>query len=701
VQEPGPANPSRCRALAWHFPFLWFLGGLVGGCSHQPHIGPQIHKIRFLGVKQVKLNDLRGKLSVQESSWFPFAPKHYLETPFTVEVDSDRIEAYYRAHGYFAAKVQSAKTQPSRDEKQVDITFTIREGEPTRVRTLTVQGLDALGEKREKGLAKLTLGAGKVFDHDQYLLSKERLLHFLREQGYAFAQVSGEVDVDRDKRTADITLRAETGPVVHLGVAHVTGTQNISAPAVEKHAAVNTGDVYKPETLDAVQGSLYSLGVFSTVKVEPVARPDNPAIADVHIAVSEGKPRELRLGGGISIEPARNDVHAEIGFTQRRFLGGLRTLQAVFRPGYAVMPALWTPDTGGGRRNDPIFNLKTDFTQPDLLGANSALTVGLGYDLGLEYAYQYHGPSASVGIQRALWKNHIKLAAAYNFQFLQFFNQVVTDQSTGEAVGSLFGYTNPYQLGYLQEQVVLDLRNRALDATRGFLLGIASEQSGVYTGSAFSYQKILPEARAYVSLGHDDRITFAARVVYGQIWVQGETGSPITQRLFLGGPGSHRGFSYNRLSYQVCTGSPDPIHNPNLVTTIPCPAATDPQPTNFNRIPIGGDQMVLGQVEARLKLFKIAGNWLSIVAFADAGDVAAPRQSCKPGAVCSVPYSSTIDLTKLHLAVGGGLRYRTVIGTVRFDLGVRLNRLAVREGDIENPDPGQQFVPHISIGEAF
>ena len=52
--------------------------------------------------------------------------------------------------------------------------------------------------------------------------------------------------------------------------------------------------------------------------------------------------------------------------------------------------------------------------------------------------------------------------------------------------------------------------------------------------------------------------------------------------------------------------------------------------------------------------------------------------------------------------MGGGLRYQTIVGTIRADLGVRLNRLDPTEPDgTPNPDPGERLVLHISIGEAF
>ena len=48
------------------------------------------------------------------------------------------------------------------------------------------------------------------------------------------------------------------------------------------------------------------------------------------------------------------------------------------------------------------------------------------------------------------------------------------------------------------------------------------------------------------------------------------------------------------------------------------------------------------------------------------------------------------------VAAGGGLRLKTQIGTLRFDVGVRLNRT-----EAPNPDANQIVAYHFSLGEAF
>ncbi|PSM32126.1 hypothetical protein BVG81_001950 [Haliangium sp. UPWRP_2] len=704
-RQPRPRPSSRWALMSLA---LLSLATISMGCRgpRGPH-RPWVHKVYLHGVKKLKASDVKEKTAVQQSPWFPLAPRRYLDQPLTVEVDRDRIATYYQTRGYFSALVPQAeikpyKTKPGIDPtlpeavQAVDIHFHVEEGEPTHIVAVDIKGLETLPpDDARHALAELPLAVGKVFEHQPYLLTKELLLHHLRERGYAFAAIeSGRVEVDRDARTARVVIAVSPGRKVRLGTLTIRGTEKVDVAALYRHVHLPSGEVYTPTALASLQGSLYSLGLFSTVRVEAEPDPQQPEIANVAVQLSEGKHRDLRIGAGIGIEPLRNDVHAELLYTQRRFLGGLRVLNVTVQPGYAALPAVWANPL---RRHGPILLTKVDLTQPDVLGRSSAISASLSYDLGVQYAYQYHGPSARLGLSKGLWRDRISLSASYNFQFLDFFNPQ-DGLSDNEQTGKLFGFEDPYRLGYFQETIALDLRDRPVDATRGFYAQVVAEQGGVYTGSAFSYQKIVPEIRGYYTLF--DRLTLAARLQFGQIFTQGDLGSPITQRFYLGGPNSHRGFSFNRLSYQMCSGTKNTLQGPTPLL-LPCRSKDIADLADLQRLPTGGDQLVLGQFELRLRLFKLAGEWLSLTAFTDVGDVAPPPKLCEQiGCTPGEPLTS-FDFSRLHVAVGGGVRYRTVIGTIRFDLGVRLNRLEAPEEGQENPDPDQRIAYHISIGEAF
>ena len=230
-----------------------------------------------------------------------------------------------------------------------------------------------------------------------------------------------------------------------------------------------------------------------------------------------------------------------------------------------------------------------------------------------------------------------------------------------------WGFVDPYRLGWLEQALTFAVRDQPLDARRGGWFQLRGEEGGVWSGGEFTYEKIVAEVRGYYPLFR--RLVVAARTEFGHVFSQGSNGSPTTRRFYLGGPESHRGFNFNRLSLQIPSGTPG---NP--------------------AIPVGGDEMFLTQIELRVRAVRLFGSWLEIASFLDAGDVAAPS---------GLPHDH-IDLTQLHIAVGGGLRYKTAVGTIRADVGVRLNRLSDFQPDgTPNPDPHQPVAFHLSIGEPW
>jgi translocation and assembly module TamA len=654
----------------------WF-AALASGCAGEKAEGrPWVHKVQLEGVHRVDAKDLKKKIAVEPTSWVPLSRKKYLD-PFTLDADRARIEAYYRAHGWFEARVTAADATPYHGSG-VDVRFVVDEGLPTHITRVDLRGLDAVGPKgtRMEKHARAKLKVGDVFDHQRYLDVKAHIEDQLKKLGYAWATVDGRVEIDRDARTAQVTLAADPQAVCKLGYVHVQGTEKVDPRLLAIHTGLRRGDRFDPDDLEAARGKIYNLGLFSSVKVEITRVADAPPdVVDVMVLVKESTFRELRIGGGIGFESLRNDAHLAVRYTRRNWLGRLRTLQLRLEPAYVAIPAVWNIQRQGpGLISDAVL------TQPDVPFPLATLKFTLGFDIGIDYAYQYYGPRAQLGVNRNFWREHVQLSIAYNFQLLKFFNTDPAIFFDPAASGVLFGYTDPYRLGYFEESVALDLRDRPLDAHSGAYIATTAEQGGNFAGGAFQYEKLLPEVRAYLPLGR--RVTLAGRAQFGQLFVQGDLGSPSTRRFYLGGPNSHRGFNYNRLSLQVPSGIP-----------------------GVEPLPIGGDQMVLLQGELRVDVAQLFGQWLAVAGFFDAGDVAAPSCGADPTGACRALFGrvpTSVQWGNLHLAVGGGLRYRTLIGTVRVDLGVRLNRLSQREPDgTPNPDPGQRFAFHISVGESF
>jgi translocation and assembly module TamA len=645
--EVGSLARSRRRPLA----SAWIVAAcaalaLLGSCAHDEiSTGTWVHRLEIRGARAVSAGDLAQSLATRKTGWWPFASKQWFDEA-AFDVDLRRIPAFYADRGFFDARVTGHQVQPY-GKDGVDIVIDVEEGAPAHVKDVHLAGLPAdVEETARKEAARGGVVAGRVFDYAAYAALKGQLGDLLRQRGYAYAHIGGGVDVDRDRHTAVVELDAQPGPLVHMGETTLSGYGAIPAWKLMNRVTWKPGALYDPREIDRTQARLRDLGVFSSVRVD--LPPEPTPTADVKIEVRPGKLHELRLGGGVGAELQRQEVRARGELTINNFLGGLRKLRLRVHPAYVVLPSVTDVQRSGvAATND------AQLTQPDLFGSDITLHVLAGYDVGIDYGYQYYGPRAQVGVDRPFLRDRLIAGASWNLQRLRFFN-VDQDVFNG-ASDRFFGFENPYLLAYLDEFVQLDLRDRPLDPRYGGYFIVHAEQGAPALGGAFSYVKVSPDLRLYAPVTR--RMVVAVRGQLGWLRPSGVGDSPITRRFSLGGPSSHRGFGFGRLAPQAIGES-------------------------GNRIPVGGDGAVLFSGEVRVDVLKISGAWLGVVPFVDLGDVTARFQD--------------LDLGDLHIAAGGSLEYATPIGAVRVGLGVRLNRL---EGNV--PDPGNRYAFHITIGEAF
>jgi outer membrane protein assembly factor BamA len=638
---------------------LCALGGCAGHAAESDR--PWVRRLVLHGVRHVDEKDLRRHLITEETQRLLWAKKRPFD-PFALAIDVKRIEGYYRAHGFFDARVRSTDVNPADRAHAVNVEINIDEGPATKIDQLTTRGLDLIGDDAVPVASNFDLRRGQIFDHTRYLSEKQEMAGRLQSLGYPWATVDGDVVVDRDRRVANVTLDAKPGPKARIRNLDVDGAYIVDRRLILRHALLRPGMLLTSDAVATARTKLYNLGFLSAVRVTHQPNLRLPDQADVTVHVTEAPFNEWRLGVGLTLELARSEIRGRAEYIRHYVGGGLRRLRIRAEPAYVFLPALWDP-----LRQGPAATLEAELTQLDVGLPPDEIRAAVAYDLGVEYAFQYHGPRAQVGYARNFFHDRLQLGASYSFQYSLFFEvdpALLVDKTRSAEV---YGFIEPYRLGWLEESVVLDLRDQPLDTRKGGWFSVRAEEGGIWSGGAMDYEKLTIEARGYYPLW--GRLVIAARTLFGQGFSHGGTGSPITRRFYLGGPESHRGFNYNRLSLQIPSGI---AGNPSL--------------------PIGGDQMFLTQLELRVRAVRLFGSWLEVAGFLDAGDVAAPSGQ---------PHDS-IDLGELHLAVGGGLRYHTAIGTIRVDVGVRVNRLESAEPDGRmNPDAHQPVAFHLSIGEPF
>ena len=215
------------------------------------------------------------------------------------------------------------------------------------------------------------------------------------------------------------------------------------------------------------------------------------------------------------------------------------------------------------------------------------------------------------------------------------------DPVTGKGDGNIGGFE------LAVERTVVD---NLLDPRRGTSVSVSVEHVAPWLGSSFRYDEVGGELRGYVALG--SRLGLAGKARYGTLSSENDASVPFSERFFLGGASTLRGWGRFEVS-----------------------------PTSQDGLPIGGRTFFETSAEVRLQVCCGAG----VVGFMDAGNVWTDAWRNPFG--------------ELRKTVGAGLRYQTLIGVIRGDFGYQLNPI---EGlRIDGQPQTRRWRIHLSIGHAF
>ena len=667
-----------------------------------------VRDLHISGNHALSSRDIEKQIATSSTGWWPLATKRYFDDAIW-DADLRRIVRFYESRGYDQARIVRSNVTP-RPRNGVALQVEIDEGQPTRVNALDIAGIDGLAAAdRRAALEKPAITTGQPFTERGWASLKSSLHDRLHNLGYAEVAVDGKALVDVETRQASLDLSVRAGQRYRFGELQIdTGGGKAISPdwiREEVRLAISPDAVFSGDALVEAQRRLISMGVLGAVRVEP-GTPDPATLrVPVKVTTSEAPLHTLSFGGGLRIDQIRNEGRFIAEWSNRNFLGGMRRLTLHVEAGWAFLPGLCDfIRSSEPTRNGPIARLRGELEQPRLFGrASLRLLTRLELEHTLEQTYDATAARLGPGI---VWKPRasLEIHPSYHIEV----DRLTGPPGAGVLVAPLtLGCTTTTQscvvwLSYLEEVVTWDRRNNPLEPRHGYYASLSLQQGGGPLGGNFTYLRVLPEVRGYMTVGEDEDgeggFTFASRVRFGELMPS--SGNPddsaVVTRFYSGGAFSMRGFNEQRLS-------------PLLLTSQP-PTAANPTPALFT-LPIGGDGLFEGSVEARYALT----SHLDLALFMDVGQVTR-------GAFDASTFGHMV------FAVGVGVRYRTPIGPIRVDFARRLpfgtppqlfavvpatgrivqlpyavddSCFGIGGSNISTVVPDNLCVLHISIGEAF
>lgn len=694
--------------------------GLIGVClgvgcqaaRDVPAQSPVIKELRLEGADSIDQDRLREGLATRESPSFlgvqGFGYEYELLDESLLERDLERVERFYRARGHYEAKVTAARVLWL-DPQRVRVEIAVNEGPPVLIgaagaaaMAVQLSGLETIDDASTAAeIIAASPRPGEILDEDAYERSKNVMRRILADSGYAFASVTGQVEVDLSRHEARMRFAVEAGKKARFGPIAISGLVEVPEDKVRQSLFIAAGDEYSAAALEDARRALVNLGVFAAVTVETDTSKPASGQVPVRFTVRETAPRTLRLGAGARLDVLQLSGSLTASWEHRNFLGGLRQFSIEGRPGAILFPTRMSDFPSLEAPNRAMLDgaIQARFVQPSFLEARTRGLLSASVEVH-PLLYVDTAPDESLlgflelasraGLERPFSSHQLFVTPSLNWQAalpLDYRALSIGELSPpvrGQQIDNLF-------IAYPELVVRLDLRDDPLDPKHGLLLSNSLQVALPALGSSISDLRIRPEARFYVTKAN---LTLAVRATTGLLFPSdygvGETDelsaddqqALLFRGFFSGGPFSNRGYSFQGVGE----------HAPLLFSAgvgARCGVAGTPTDMLDPRClrPIGGLTLWEMSFELRFPLGFLAP--LGAVLFVDASDV-------RPG-------RAEYGYDKPHLAPGFGLRYPTPIGPVRLDVGFRVLEALGQEEPQGNPPElfGAPVALHLAIGQAF
>ena len=468
-----------------------------------------IRDISFIGNIAFDKDELLDKMETKERWFLSWMTDRGVYNKDIMLLDIERIKAAYHDKGYQYVKVKQPQVSLVDDDESLDVVIEIDPGIQYRVGKVMVSG--DLMFSQEKMLRSVKLKPGDIFSTAQLRNTILVLTDIYADNGYAYANVTPLTARVKGQHLIDLNLEVEQGPRVFVERIEITGNTTTRDKVIRREIPLLEGDLSRAQGVKEAKRRIRNLGYFDEVSVTNKPGSDETKTI-LGVEVTERPTGTFSIGLGYS---SVDSIMAQGSISQDNLFGyGLRLSLSGSFGSRSTNYSLGL--------SDPHF-LDTDWT----LG-------GSIYNSYREYNdYDEEKIGGSIRAGHPIGRKS-KLYVTYRLEKVDISN---IDRDLTETIQDEAGNST---LSSITTQIIRNSTDYYDDPTRGGVTQLSVEFAGV--GGTEHFLKPLAEHRHFFPLPWGDVFS-----IHGEVGYVTSTNSDdvsITQKFFLGGIRTIRGFNY-------------------------------------------------------------------------------------------------------------------------------------------------------------
>ncbi len=497
------------------------------------HLRLKVKDVTFEGVTVFSERELRNSIANQYS-YFNLLPflndflNRGLLDRHELELDRARIRDKYLNLGYLDAKVTKVETTPdAEDPEYVNLKFFIEEGEPYKVVKVSVSGTEKFSPETLMPLLKLR--ENETFSLEKETASTRNIISRYETFGYCDINCRAVRTEKFQDHTVAVDFVVAEGRPYHVRDVIIVGNTDTKDKVLRRELAIQPGDPVDRNRIEVSRRRLLGMGYFTKVDADAV-NADALDEKDVRITVEENRERyHFRIGAGVS------DINSFFGMAE------------ISSENFDILnPGNWF--YGGGQRmriqgvlgvENAGFNV--DFVEPWLadLPIRFELSAYMNWADYDQWRERHIGVRTS--LQRKIFDDFTSIAIGYKFELVRI-DEVCKRL---RAPLSELGLDGTSRVGQVSLMLNRDTRDNLIDPTEGYMLNLFGAIGAKGLGGSSDFYRIEAKGTYHYSF-FDKAIVAMVGAKFGVIsgFDNSQSSVPLSERYFLGGGNSLRGFGY-------------------------------------------------------------------------------------------------------------------------------------------------------------